>query len=124
MTETPRILVRPATRNDVPRLLALYRELDELHRIHHPELFPAAIVRESAAVERMLDDPKTAVLVAELAAHDDAGIVGFLRVIDVQTPAGPVLSSRRFALVDELVVAEAHRRAGILRHYFRKPITG
>ncbi len=118
-TEGPRATVRAATIADVPQLIALYRELDEFHRLHHPELFPATIEREPAAVERMLTDPKATMLVAELAAGAEAAIVGFARVMDVQTPTGSVLLSRRFAFVDELVVAKEHRRVGIASELLR-----
>ena len=109
----PTTLVRPATVSDVASLLQMYRELDETHRLQHPQLFPPTIERDAARVESMLADPKFGVFVATLPAVDAA--IGFARVIDVQTPDGRVLLPRRFGLVDELVVMPEHRRAGVAR---------
>jgi GNAT superfamily N-acetyltransferase len=61
----------------------------------------------------MLADPKVGVFVATLPSGDPA--IGFARVVDVQIPEGSVLLSRRFGLVDELVVMPEHRRAGVAR---------
>jgi GNAT superfamily N-acetyltransferase len=91
----------------------MYRELDETHRLQHPELFPPTIERDAARVESMLADPKVGVFVATLPSGDPA--IGFARVVDVQTPEGSVLLPRRFGLVDELVVMPEHRRAGVAR---------
>ena len=107
----PTTLVRPATVSDTARLLQMYRELDETHRLQHPQLFPPTVQRDATRVESMLGDPKVGVFVATLPSFDDA--VGFARVLDVQTPDGSVLLPRRFGLVDELVVMPEHRRAGV-----------
>jgi len=109
----PMTLVRPATVSDIARLRQMYRELDETHRSQHPELFPPTIERDTARVESMLSDPKVGIFVAMLSSGAPA--IGFARVVDVQTPDGSVLLSRRFGLVDELVVMPEHRRAGVAR---------
>jgi len=107
----PTTLVRPATVSDTARLLHMYRELDETHRLQHPQLFPTTVERDATRVESMLRDPKVGVFVATLPSFHDP--VGFARVLDVQTPDGSVLLPRRFGLVDELVVMPEHRRAGV-----------
>jgi GNAT superfamily N-acetyltransferase len=107
----PMTLVRPAAVSDIARLLEMYRELDETHQLQHPQLFPPAVERDAARVERMLADPKVGIFVATLPSVDPA--IGFVRVVDVQTPDGGVLLPRRFGLVDELVVMPEHRRAGV-----------
>jgi hypothetical protein len=33
------VSIRRAAETDVPRLVELYRELDESHQLHHPELY-------------------------------------------------------------------------------------
>jgi len=112
MAEPP-MIVRPATVSDIARLLQIYRELDETHRLQHPELFPPTVERDPARVESMLADPNVGFFVATLPSDDPA--IGFARVVDVQTPDGNVLLPRRFGLVDELVVMPEHRRAGVAR---------
>lgn len=109
----PATVVRPAAVGDIPRLLQMYRELDEAHRLQHPELFPATIERDATRVESMLADPRMGFFVAILPSVGPA--IGFVRVVDVQTRDGSVLLPRRFGLVDELVVMPEHRRAGVAR---------
>lgn len=105
--------VRPAAATDVPRLLELYAELDELHRAQFPELFPATVKRERATVERWLSEERVGFFVAEAVQAETRTVVGFVRVVDVRTPDGGVLLSRRFGLIEDLAVTEGHRRSGI-----------
>jgi len=107
----PTTLVRLATVSDIARLLEMYRELDETHRLQHPQLFLPTVERDATRVESMLTDANVGVFVATLPSVDHA--IGFARVVDVQTPDGSVLLPRRFGLVDELVVMPEHRRAGV-----------
>lgn len=117
MTAVPALTnVRRATPNDIPRLLELYHELDEAHRAHHPELFAGAPTRDVQSIVAKLHEERAAVLVADVAADDGGGdsiVAGFVRIVDVTTPHGEVLLSRRFGLVDELAVATPYRRLGI-----------
>ncbi len=105
--------IREAVVADTPRLLELYSELDEYHRARHPELYPANISRDASKVEQTLADARSGCFVAEVREGDGSAVVGFVRVIYVQTPDGGVLLPRRFALVDELVVTAAQRRTGV-----------
>ena len=59
-----------------------------------------------------LDDSDQALSVAEV----DSSVVGLVRVRAIErldSPGVPVLAPRRFAMVQELVLAEAHQRRGI-----------
>jgi ribosomal protein S18 acetylase RimI-like enzyme len=106
--------VRPVEPSDVPQIVELYAEVDELHRQHHPELFPSGrVVRDSARIERALADPQSALLVGSLAGDEARTVSGLLRIVDVQTPEGRILAPRRFGQVDELVVAALARRHGL-----------
>lgn len=109
---TPSVTIRRASAADVPRLLELFAELDELHRAQFPEMFPATVRRDSATVERWLSEERVGFFAAEL--HREAPtVVGFLRVVEVRTPEGGVLLSRRFGLIEDLAVAVDHRRSGV-----------
>jgi diamine N-acetyltransferase len=102
--------IRPAVAQDIPKLLLLYRELEETHRLHHPDLFAVTITRAEKSVERSLADAGVGFFVADF---ETAGVGAFVRVVDTQTPEGGVLLSRRFGLVDELVVSPEYRRSGV-----------
>jgi ribosomal protein S18 acetylase RimI-like enzyme len=111
MTEI-RCSIRRARSSDAPKILELYRELDDLHRERNPELVSDTFARDLASVEQALKDQGTAFFVAEI---QDASpkIVGFVQAMDSQVPAGRVLAERRFGLVDALMVSPASRRNGV-----------
>ncbi len=112
-TSVSTCVVRTAVVGDIPALLVLYHELHETHRVQHPELFPATVATDPAAVERMLRDNRVGFLVAEFESETGAKLAAFLRVVDTLTPEGGALLSRRFGLVDEVVVLAEYRRLGI-----------
>lgn len=113
------VTIRRATSGDVATLLDLYRVLDDEHRRHHPELYATEHTRSAAWVERALADARTGVFVAEAVADGTDTVAGFARVLEVQTPEGGVLASRRFGLVDDLAVAPGARRAGVAGELLR-----
>jgi ribosomal protein S18 acetylase RimI-like enzyme len=102
--------IRRAQEHDVTRLIELYAELDLHHREAHPEFYATEYApREAAWVNETLADPKVGLFVSEPSPGE---ISGFARILEVQTPVGRVLASRRFGLLDELVVARSARRQG------------
>lgn len=108
-------VIRPAEKSDGEAIVALYAEMDRTHRERHPELVnpTTAIVRDAGFVEELLSQPHSAVLVAETSDAGVRRVSGLVRVIEVTTPEGRPLASRRFALVDDLVVAVDARRRGL-----------
>jgi ribosomal protein S18 acetylase RimI-like enzyme len=107
--------IRPARLEDLDALVALEALNHELHRDHHPELagLPDPL-REAERIRVQLSDDSVTFLIAEMQLEAALTVVGFARVVDVTTPPA-VLPSRRFALVDSLVVHESVRRRGIAR---------
>lgn len=104
--------VRPARSNDLDDVLSLYAALHEPHRERYPELFNDPLpAHDRQALERDVASERDDVLV--LVAEAEGELVGFARVLLVQTPEGRPLRSRRFALVDDLVVASEYRRRGM-----------
>lgn len=102
--------IRRAHEGDLTRLIELYTELDLHHREAHPDLYAMEYApREEAWVKETLADPKVGFFVSEPMPGE---ISGFARILEVQTPDGRVLVSRRFGLLDELVVARSARRKG------------
>lgn len=115
----PSVHVRSATPHDLPALVELYRVLDDEHRRHHPEFYPNGDVRSAEWVERTLGEARAGVFVAELDVNGARAVAGFVRVLEVQTPSGGVLVSRRFGLVDDLAVAPSARRSGVASELLR-----
>ena len=106
--------VRLAESADHPAACRLYAEADALHARERPDRFrptdrPA---RSRRLFDRHLADPDQALFVAEV---DDA-VVGLVRVQALErleVPDVPALTPRRYAMVQELVVAQSHQRRGI-----------
>jgi len=110
----PAIRVRPASLADYDALVALFDELDELHRQARPDFFrpfdgPA---RTRAQIEQWLTEPASTVLVAE----SGEGVIG-LAVVLTRPPAsfaGAV--PRKVIELDNLVVRADQRGRRIGRH--------
>ena len=106
--------VRLAESADHPAAYRLYAEADALHARERPDRFrptdqPA---RSRRLFDRHLADPDQALFVAEV----DGAVVGLVRVQALErfaVPDVPALAPRRYAMVQELVVAQSHQRRGI-----------
>ena len=106
--------VRLAESADYAAACRLWAEADALHARERTDRFrftdkPA---RSRGLFDAQLDAPDQALFVAEV----DGVVVGLVRVRAIErldSPGVPVLAPRRFAMVQELVLAEAHQRRGI-----------
>ena len=106
--------IRLAETTDYPAACRLYAEADALHARERPDRFrptdqPA---RSRRLFERHLADPDQALFLAEV----DGAVVGLVRVQALErleVPDVPALTPRRYAMVQELVVAQTHQRRGI-----------
>jgi diamine N-acetyltransferase len=115
------IRIRTAALADYEELCAVLEEGDALHREKLPAFFrksPDGQTRAKAYVADLLDDPYTALLVAEEratagAASGEARIHGAVIVILRETPPVPILVPRRFALVENVIVRAGQRGRGI-----------
>jgi ribosomal protein S18 acetylase RimI-like enzyme len=102
--------IRHARADDVAAIAKLYAELHEPHRERYPDLFNDPIPeRDLAALQKEIGDDDVLILIAEEAG----AVVAFTRVLLVHTPEGRPLRSRRFGLVDDLVVSKTYRRQGL-----------
>ena len=108
------IRVRLAESADYRAACRLYAEADALHARKRPDRFrptdqPA---RSRSLFDTHLADPDQALFAAEL----DGAVAGLVRVQAFERPEiadVPALTPRRYAMVQELVVAQSHQRRGI-----------
>lgn len=111
-------VIRRAVRSDLPRIVELFGQADELHRDALPWLF------------RKLDEPRSPQLLetfltdsdrAALVATDRAGSlpVGVLFVMVREVSKAPIVRPARVAEIDSLVVVRSFRRQGIGRSLVR-----
>lgn len=106
------IIVRPATMTDHASVNRVSAESAALHARAHPERFVAASDALPADHFRhLLDTENSEVYVAVR----DGDVVGYATVQLHETRPYPVVRPRRFAVIDEISVAESVQRQGIGR---------
>ena len=108
-----RIAIRRAMDGDLPRIVELFAQVDELHREALPWLF------------RKLDEPRSAEVLSRfihgsdcatfVAAEPDSPVIGFVVVYVREVVKAPIVRPARVAEIDNLVVDRAARRRGIGR---------
>ena len=103
------LTVRPATARDIPALLRLLAQVNELHHQLWPELFLSGQTKYTAdALLPMLGKPDAPILVAE----DADGVCGYL-IAFVRERIGPNLTGGRSFYIDDLCVDAACRGRGV-----------
>jgi GNAT superfamily N-acetyltransferase len=103
--------IRKASPADYEALLPVLDEGDAHHRRALPHIFcePAGPARSRSYLNALLADDDSAIFVAACSGQ----IVGAVSIALRETRDIPILVPRRYAVVDNLVVLQAHRRAGI-----------
>ncbi len=106
--------VRLAESADYGPACRLWAEADALHVQGRPERFRSTDQpsRSRRLFDAHLDDADQALFLAEI----DSAVVGLVRVQAferLESPDVPALAPQRYAMVQELVVAQAHQRHGI-----------
>ena len=108
-----RFSIREAGPGDYEALCAVLEEGDAYHRRALPHVFrpPAGPARSVEYMLGIMADENAVFYVAERQGQ----IVGAIHVLIRETRQIPILVPRRYAVVDTLVVAKAHRRRGVGR---------
>ena len=102
--------IRLAVPADIPRIIALLRQVGQVHHELRPDLFRAGAQKyDEAALERLLQDPARPVF----AAIVDGQLCGYCFCIHQVTKDDPVLMDRKNLYIDDLCVDEACRGRGI-----------
>jgi len=110
----PAIRVRTASLADYDALVALFDELDELHRQARPDFFQPfdGPARTRAQIEQWLTEPASTVLVAE----SGEGVIGLAVVLTRPTASFAGAVPRKVIELDNLVVRADQRGRRIGRH--------
>jgi ribosomal protein S18 acetylase RimI-like enzyme len=105
--------IRPAHAGDYKGICRLCETVDALHRRNLPHVFrkPDGPARELPYIQRLLDSPDVAFLVAE----QEGGLAGFVVVMLEHTAKIPLFVPRLYAVIDNLVVDTRYRRRGLGR---------
>jgi GNAT superfamily N-acetyltransferase len=110
------VIIRHAVDADYDDLCPLIAGLDAFHRVARPDFFQAADgpARPRDFISGLIAGPDSAILVAEAAPPEADGplLVGFAMLL-LQVRGGlPIVVPRRIVEVENLFVADGHRRAG------------
>jgi ribosomal protein S18 acetylase RimI-like enzyme len=105
--------IRKAEPGDFSQLLALFEQGDQLHRESLPEIFrkPEGKPREKDYFEDLLQQPEVGFFIAQ----EENQIVGFVHAVIKASPALAIFVTRRFVVVDAIVVRTDFQGMGIGR---------
>jgi ribosomal protein S18 acetylase RimI-like enzyme len=106
-------IIREATLEDERGLMAIFEQVDALHRRAVPHIFqkPDRPAWTRELISAFIKDENTYLLVAE----NNGEIVGFALLFIRQAPPIPIMVPRRYAIVENLAVTEKCQRQGIGR---------
>jgi ribosomal protein S18 acetylase RimI-like enzyme len=104
--------IRTARVADIPAIVELFGPIDELHSAGAPYAFrgSAAVPRSAQRIEELIAGPGTTILVAA-AGERVLGQVG-IEIVTISADRMPFVP-RRYALVNDLMVASDAQRRGI-----------
>jgi len=105
------IKIREAIINDHMDLCEVYVELDEYHRINHPELFikPADYARAEEYISEIIHDDNKTLFIAEV----DSKIIGFAECYILKSSKFPVLKKREWVQLDNIAVKSDYKNYNI-----------
>ncbi|HYF81953.1 MAG TPA: GNAT family N-acetyltransferase [Clostridia bacterium] len=105
------IKIREAIIDDYEDLCKIYAELDEHHRLNHPELFikPDDYARAKEYISEIIDDINKALFVAELGSE----IIGFAECYILKSSSFPVIKKREWIQLDNIAVRRNYQNCHI-----------
>lgn len=102
--------VRYAKENELERVNALRKQVNDLHVAGKPEIFKPGFPDELRDyIYSVRQDPNKEIVVCER----EGTILGFAVLNHIRKPETPFMFERDFLDIDEFCVDEAHRREGI-----------
>lgn len=103
--------VREAKPLDIEGVYTVFAETQLLHQIAHPEIYqaPKSIKPILDYLKESVLDPNSVIFIAE--GSDE--ILGAIHCRIQNSSENPVLTPRKYALIENIAVAAAHRRRGI-----------
>ena len=114
------VIVRPAVIEDYDELCEIYKELDELHRLKHPEIFVESegTARSKEYIEAVINEDNSALFVAEAGSK----VIGFAECYIVQAKDFPVIRKREWLQLDDIAVKTGYQNQYIGTLLFNKVI--
>jgi ribosomal protein S18 acetylase RimI-like enzyme len=108
--------IRFATREDIPGMIELLKQVGRVHHEIRPDLFRFGAQKyDASSLEALLKDPNRPILIA-----GEQQVVGYAFCILRNIENDPVLCDRRELYIDDLCVDEACRGQGIATALYRE----
>ena len=102
--------IRFAEPRDIPGMIALLKQVGQVHHDIRPDLFRAGAQKyDEAALEKLLQDPNRPILIADL----EGTVAGYCFCILQNVQNDPVLRDRKVLYIDDLCVEQTLRGRGI-----------
>ena len=114
------IKIREAVIADYESLCEIYVELDEQHRLNHPELFikPEDYARAKEYISEMIDDSNKALFVADV----DTKVVAFAECYIQKSSVFPIIKKREWIQLDGIAVKSEYQSHNIGSLLLRKVV--
>ena len=96
--------IRPAEEKDVPQILSLLKQVNEIHYNGRPDIFKKATKYTSQQLKSILTDKNRPILVA-----DDGKVVGYAFCVFEQHICDNLLTDIKTLYIDDLCVDEKSR---------------
>jgi len=114
------IIIREAILDDYEELCKVFAELDEYHRVNHPEIFikPDDCARAKEYISEIIDDNNKALFVAEL----ESKVIGFAECCILQSSNFPVKKKREWIQLDGIAVRREYQNCHIASLLLEKVI--
>ena len=106
------MVIRNATKQDIPAILDLLRQVGKVHSDLRPDIFPANTLKYDApALEKLLLAADRPIFVAEA----EGAIAGYCFCVHKVIENTALSVGRQELYIDDLCVDEGHRRMGIAK---------
>lgn len=114
------VKIREAAHGDYQSLCKIYEELDEFHRLNHPELFvkPEDCARTTDYIDEIIDSDGKVLFVAEI----DSEIVGFAECYIQRSSDFPVVKKREWIQLENIAVKKEYQKQHVGSALLRKVV--
>ena len=110
------MVIRVAQEQDIPGMIALLRQVGQVHRSIRPDIFRANAQKyDAAALRELLQDPARPIFVA----REEGSVLGYCFCVHKSCSGHPVLLDRSELYIDDLCVDEGSRGSGVAAALYR-----
>lgn len=106
------MVIRNAVKQDIPGMLALLKQVGQVHHEIRPDIFPAGTLKyDEAALAALLQNASRPIFIADV----DGAVAGYCFCVHKVIEDTALSVGRQELYIDDLCVDEGHRRMGIAR---------